>query len=368
MIFLGLDLNCAISICDPAKNSLAGGIDELGQTGVRASHAAFAADHVSPLRRALWRSAQGQELFLSRPIPLHGVRSTDLSRQFARHRSVPARTSGQAVAGFRAALWPMPTRIATGSSTPTLPSRSLPSPVVFMPQSPLASTSKIRSMLWMPAPSTCACRYFLGLRFARPRRPSSCTRFWTCAATSLRFSTSAMANCTTSTFWICCCPSPALSTSWTEDTSTLNGFISCTRRKLLCHPRQIQPQSPASLFASGRSKHGLDLRSDHRAHQLLLSSRLRHAAASRPIQRPHNRQAVGVPYQQFHLASIHHHRALSLPVAGRVVFQMDQAASSYQSLLRYLRERRQNPNLDCGLGLCARRHRQKATQPLGELV
>src|SRR5262249_5231803 len=29
------------------------------------------------------------------------------------------------------------------------------------------------------------------------------------------------------------------------------------------------------------------------------------AAASRPIQRPHNRQAVGVPYQQFHLASIY---------------------------------------------------------------
>src|SRR5262244_1444978 len=95
MIFLGLDLNCATLICDPAKNSLAGGIDELWQTGVRASHAAFAADHVSPLRRALWRSAQGQELFLSRPIPLHGVRSTDLSRQFARHRSVPARTSGK---------------------------------------------------------------------------------------------------------------------------------------------------------------------------------------------------------------------------------------------------------------------------------
>src|SRR5262249_11593419 len=84
----------------------------------------------------------------------------------------------------------------TGPSTPTLLSRSLPSPVVFTPQSPLASTSKIRSMLWMPAPSTCACRYFLGLRFARPRRPSSCTRSWTCAATSLRFSTSAMANCT----------------------------------------------------------------------------------------------------------------------------------------------------------------------------
>src|SRR5712692_8557084 len=97
MIFLGLDLNCATPICDPARNSLVGGIDELGQTGVRASHAAVAVDHVSPLRDALWRSAQSQELFLSRPIPLDGIRSTDLSRKFARHRSVPARASGQTV-------------------------------------------------------------------------------------------------------------------------------------------------------------------------------------------------------------------------------------------------------------------------------
>src|SRR5688572_7243520 len=97
MIFLGLDLNCATSICDPAKDLLVGGIDERWQIGVRTSHAAFAADHVSPLRGALWRSAQGQELFLSRPIPLHGIRSTDLSRKFARYRGVPASASGQAV-------------------------------------------------------------------------------------------------------------------------------------------------------------------------------------------------------------------------------------------------------------------------------
>src|SRR6476619_3820635 len=97
MIFLGFDLNYASSICDPARNSLVGGIDELGQTRVRANHAAFAADHVSPLRDALWRSAQGQELFLSRPIPLDGIRSTDLSRQFARYRSLPARATEQAL-------------------------------------------------------------------------------------------------------------------------------------------------------------------------------------------------------------------------------------------------------------------------------
>src|SRR5947208_3722151 len=91
-------------------------------------------------------------------------------------------------AGCRAVLWPMPTRAATGASTPTLPSRSSPLPVVFMPQNRLASISTTRSTLWMPAPSTCVCRSFLGLRFARPRRLSSCTRSWTCVATSLRSS------------------------------------------------------------------------------------------------------------------------------------------------------------------------------------
>src|SRR4029077_19348975 len=95
MIFLGLDLNCATPICDPARKSLVGGIDELGQTGVRASHAAFAVDHVSPLRDALWRSAQSQEFFLSRPIPLDGIRSIRRSRKVWRHHNLPARATEQ---------------------------------------------------------------------------------------------------------------------------------------------------------------------------------------------------------------------------------------------------------------------------------
>src|SRR3989344_91648 len=97
MIFPGLDLKYAASICDPARNSLAGGIDEPGQTGIRADHAAFAVDDVSPLRRALWRRTQGQDLFLPRALSLHGLCPADLSRELARHRSVPARASRQAV-------------------------------------------------------------------------------------------------------------------------------------------------------------------------------------------------------------------------------------------------------------------------------
>src|SRR6185503_12703830 len=97
MIFLGLDLNCMTLICDPASNLLVGSIHELEQIGIRASDRAFAPHDVSSLRRALWRSAQGQKLFLSRPVPLHGLRSTDLPRELARHRSVFARATEKAL-------------------------------------------------------------------------------------------------------------------------------------------------------------------------------------------------------------------------------------------------------------------------------
>src|SRR6266403_3039965 len=97
MSFFGLDLKHLPSICHSARNSLVGGTHEPGQIGVCANHAAFAVDDVSPLRGALWRIVQGQEFFLPRPLSLHGFCSADLSRKFARHRSVPARASGQAV-------------------------------------------------------------------------------------------------------------------------------------------------------------------------------------------------------------------------------------------------------------------------------
>ena len=97
MVFLGLDLKRFSSICDPARDSFAGGIDELGKAGIRTSYAAFAADNVSEVCGALWRRAQGQELFLSRSISLHGVRPTDISGKPARHRSVSASARKQAV-------------------------------------------------------------------------------------------------------------------------------------------------------------------------------------------------------------------------------------------------------------------------------
>jgi len=50
-------------------------------------------------------------------------------------------------------------------------------------------------------------------------------------------------------------------------------------------------------------------------------------------------------------------------VASRVVFQMDQATSPYQEVLRHIRERRQGANLDRRVGVRAGSHHQEAPQP-----
>src|ERR1017187_9317636 len=63
-----------------------------------------------PLR---WR-LQSPPLLLLGSISLLGLRATPLSRELARHRSLPAFAS-------RAARWPRPTKVATGAFTPTSP-------------------------------------------------------------------------------------------------------------------------------------------------------------------------------------------------------------------------------------------------------
>src|SRR5574337_448984 len=97
MFSSGLDLNSAANTGHPARNSRAGGINEHRQAGVRADHGASTTDDVSSLRRAVRGRAHSQNVLLSRSVPLHGVRAADLSREPARHRSVPASARGQAL-------------------------------------------------------------------------------------------------------------------------------------------------------------------------------------------------------------------------------------------------------------------------------
>ena len=55
------------------------------------------ATSVSQMCCALRGGIQGPELHVPEPVPLHGVRSTDLSRELARHRGVSARPATEAL-------------------------------------------------------------------------------------------------------------------------------------------------------------------------------------------------------------------------------------------------------------------------------
>jgi hypothetical protein len=66
-------------------------------TGVHATHGASASPHSPPLSTAVSFQISRQDFFVSRPISLHGLCTTDLSRKPARHRNVFTCPSGQAL-------------------------------------------------------------------------------------------------------------------------------------------------------------------------------------------------------------------------------------------------------------------------------
>ena len=75
-----------------------------------------------------------------------------------------------------------------------------------------------------------------------------------------------------------------------------------------------------------------------------------------------NRQATRFPDQQLRAGRADHRQALQVPLAGRIVLQMDQAALAHQGILWDLRERREDPGLDCDQRLRSGGHRQEGTQ------
>src|SRR5215216_5611399 len=97
----GVDLNLHRSFCDSASSWLVEAFDEPRQVRFRAVDAAPSPFHFWSLRAVLQRRAQGQELLLLGPVPVYGLRTTDLSRKSARYRDLSQSTALQALSlGF----------------------------------------------------------------------------------------------------------------------------------------------------------------------------------------------------------------------------------------------------------------------------
>jgi hypothetical protein len=86
----------------------------------------------------------------------------------------------------RATRWRTRTARATGGSTATLLNAGSAWLADCMPRSHWESSCGKRWMHSIRPQSTCACRHFLGRRFARPKRQRNCTRCSICADPSSR--------------------------------------------------------------------------------------------------------------------------------------------------------------------------------------
>ena len=102
-------------------------------------------------------------------------------------------------AAWRETRFPTPTASGTEGSTPRSRNTSSTRRGACIMRKATAWISTTRSTRSIPPPSTCACPSFPGRGSGRPRRPSSCTRSLTCAATSPHSFTSPKAGSTTST-------------------------------------------------------------------------------------------------------------------------------------------------------------------------
>lgn len=85
-------------------------------------------------------------------------------------------------------------------------------------------------------------------------------------------------------------------------------------------------------------------------------------SATHPLQGSRDRQDIHLLDQPVYAAGHHDLHLVQGALAGRVVFQMDQAASAHQEVLWHLGERCKGTDMDRCIGIRARGHCQETTQ------
>src|SRR5210317_2649385 len=82
---------------DPSFHSLGQRSYVYGQSRLFSTHGPSTVAYLSALCSTLSRQSQNPVLFLPRSVSMHGICPTDLSRKPARHRSLFARSTKQAL-------------------------------------------------------------------------------------------------------------------------------------------------------------------------------------------------------------------------------------------------------------------------------
>jgi hypothetical protein len=114
----------------------------------------------------------------------------------------------------------------------------------------------------------------------------------------------------------------------------------------LCHPDQKQLQVQTSLFSACRQIHRSAVRPNCYLGRLLFQESLSRQTPAYSVFRQRPKRTVRLFNQQSCSIRIDHRSAVSVSLADRNIFQMDQTAPSHQSVLWDHRECCQNSDLD----------------------
>ena len=192
-----------------------------GQAGVRPTDGASAAAYVPALCGQVPEPQSDARLLASRPVPVHGLRAADLSRESARHRDLSAGAGLKLYhLGFRGRV----ARSTLADANETHDWRIFadfahePDPHrahALCGRQLRRGTGATRSTRSTRRTIDLCLSLFPWAHFRRTRRRSSCTRCWTCAATSRASCTSPTGKCTMSTSSTRLAFEPGASTSWT---------------------------------------------------------------------------------------------------------------------------------------------------------
>jgi len=133
-------------------------------------------------------------------------------------------------------------------------------------------------------------------------------------------------------------------------------------RRIFCHSSQEQYPIQTPVFSSRRQIQRIDMRSDYYSDGCKFQEGLSSDITAHQISRQKNRQNFQFSNQQLFDPRTDRSRSLSVSMASRTIFQMDQTTPENQVLLWYFRERREESDLDRYLGLRAHSHHKKAAQ------
>src|SRR3990172_301248 len=342
--------------------------DEFGENGLRSIAATSAAIRVQPVRSSILRQSQNQELFLSRSVSLHGLRSTDLPRKSTRHCNVPQFPQGETLShGIpREARQVNAGRRERTSGLPHLSGLRL-----CAHQHGQQTLSKRRS--WSGSETGYLC-----LGFNRHRSLPVHVPVGNVSQDEGRGQGAYITRCVGIDSDLYFRDSRKRSRRQDDgrrsyrsrlglyDGPGLSRFRAAlpyqSAISLFCHQEQKQYAASPHLFCTSGQNHRRSSRSDSYARRLQITSGLSRSVASGTVSRCQTKQAPGGSYEQLPYPGQDLRRYLSPSLAGGTVLQVDQTTSADQVVLRNISQCCQDPDMDCYQCLSSRGDYQEAIE------